>query len=164
MIVYTYFDPSFEDFYSGLAIRFWEQSWRKAGWTPRLLTRRDLPSGKVGLSWLSSAILALTTVRGGLLSSPFLINVGFGPETKFVSRHFHTVAYSEGADSPVLLWVSESRVGRLSNKVRKTGRVFKNCLSPLSALNDSKEKLVNFWGQRDRLEVLSSFLQSAYGP
>lgn len=81
MNVYSYLNPDGPDIDFKL-IPLWEESWRRQGWNPRLLTIRD---AKRNLEYTPSEFpewYAWSEVAGGWYSSLCVLNFSFRPHTE----------------------------------------------------------------------------------
>ena len=110
MNVYAYWDSSESpiDEQAGL-LRVWERSWRRQGWTPRLLTIANARKSKnyqPSNNSLDNMLWALHAVGGGWLSDIRLINNSLKP---FKPRHGYTV------DPWTLIYMDRRSVAILTN-------------------------------------------------
>lgn len=85
MIVYAYYDPSpSAPPFQARFIRLWAQSWRKHGWTPRLLTERmaeEHPGYRPYCSQMAKAVFAVSYYdQPGMLVRANIINFGLKPK------------------------------------------------------------------------------------
>lgn len=85
MIVYAYYDPSpSAPPFQARFIRLWAQSWRKHGWTPRLLTERmaeEHPGYLPHCSQTAKAVFAVSYYdKPGMLVRANIINLGLKPK------------------------------------------------------------------------------------
>lgn len=78
MNVYSYLDPDGSDLDFKL-ISIWEESWRRQGWKPRLLTIRDAKRHPLFGRCCGPQVLAFAQVGGGWFSSLSVINESFSP-------------------------------------------------------------------------------------
>lgn len=78
MNVYSYFSPDGPELDLQL-VPLWEESWRRQGWTPRLLTIRDARKHPDFANLSFAAFLAWAQVGGGWYSKINTINFSFLP-------------------------------------------------------------------------------------
>lgn len=84
MIVYSYFDPTHPNpAEQAEFVRLFARTWRRHGWTPRLLTPRDLNRSTENLPVSLRALLAR---RGGWFADLRLLNLGFPPIPNYESH------------------------------------------------------------------------------
>jgi hypothetical protein len=111
MVVYTYYEALPGMTGQGEIIRLWEQSWRKRGWTPRILTPRDAKAHPrfaefdARINTYPTANnrqyenccyhrwLALAQVGGGWMTDTDVINFAFFPQVRKLAFEIPEQAY-----------------------------------------------------------------------